>query len=72
VTESLDLVFQFTLGAEHDYGRFRDTPEHRQERDAVDFRHHHVEHDDVGRPFAHERERRLSVGCAAHLEAVMT
>ncbi len=47
VRESLDFVLDFSFRAEHDDRRIGDAPKHRQKRDAVDFRHHDVEHDDI-------------------------
>src|SRR5579872_539061 len=67
--QALDLVRHLVLGAQHDDRRFGEPADHGQQRDAVDLRHHDVEHDDVRLPVAYEREALSAVGGTADFEA---
>ncbi len=71
VREALDLIFDLSARAEHHDRRVGDAPELGQHVESAHFRHHYVEHDEVGRPVPYEVETGGAVGGAADVVSAM-
>ena len=69
--EPVDAVAHVAARGEHDDRHLGEAAQQRDEREAVDLRHHDVEHDAVRLPVAHDGEPVGAVDRGPHLEAFL-